>query len=70
VQACLWSEKLDDRRLFDRIAFPRLSAIAESAWTPSLGKDFGRFQAIDALMPGVNGRGTAGPAGTAKIRAQ
>jgi hexosaminidase len=54
VQACLWSEKLDDRRLFDRIAFPRLSAIAESAWTPSSGKDFGRFQAMHALMPGLS----------------
>jgi len=49
-----WSEKLDDRRLFDRIAFPRLSAIAESAWTPSVGKDFGRFQAVHALMPGLS----------------
>jgi len=54
VQACLWSEKLDDRWLFNRIAFPRLSAIAESAWTPSVGKDIGRFQVMHALMPGLN----------------
>jgi hexosaminidase len=54
VQACLWSEQLDDRRLFDRLAFPRLSAIAESAWTPSIAKDIGRFQVMHALMPGLN----------------
>ena len=54
VQACLWSEKRDDRPLFDRIAFPRLSAIAESAWTPSVGKDIGRFGVIHSLMPGLN----------------
>jgi hexosaminidase len=54
VQACLWSQKLDDRRLFDRMVFPRLSAIAESAWTPSDRKDIGRFRAMHALMPGLS----------------
>jgi hexosaminidase len=54
VQACLWSEKLDDRRLLDRMVFPRLCAIAESAWTPSVGKDIGRFRALHTLMPGLS----------------
>jgi hexosaminidase len=54
VQACLWSEKIGDPRLFDRITFPRLSAIAESAWTPSDRKDIGRFLAMHALMPGLS----------------
>jgi hexosaminidase len=51
VQACLWSEKLGDRLLFDRMVFPRLSAVAESAWTASACKDIGRFRAMHALMP-------------------
>jgi hexosaminidase len=54
VQACLWSEKLNDRRLFNCMVFPHLSAIAESAWTPSARKDFGRFRAMLAHMPGLS----------------
>ena len=53
VQACLWSERLNDRRLFDRMSFPRLSGIAESAWTPSARKEIGRFRALLAHMPGL-----------------
>ena len=34
VQSCLWSENLHDKTLFDHLVFPRLSAIAETAWTP------------------------------------
>jgi hexosaminidase len=33
VQACLWSEHVADAATFDRLAFPRLDAIAERAWT-------------------------------------
>jgi hexosaminidase len=51
VQACLWSENLHDRRLADYMTFPRLSAVAESAWTPAERKDFRRFAAMLALMP-------------------
>jgi hexosaminidase len=54
VQACLWSEKLNDQRLFNCMVFPHLSAIAESAWTPSARKDFGRFRAMLAHMPGLS----------------
>jgi hexosaminidase len=54
VQACLWSERLDDRRLLDRMVFPRLSAIAETAWTPSVRKDIGRFRVMLAHMPGLS----------------
>jgi hexosaminidase len=54
VQACLWSERIGERQLFDRIAFPRLSAIAESAWAPSDRKDIRRFRAMLALMPGLS----------------
>jgi hexosaminidase len=51
VEACLWSENLHDRRLADYMTFPRLSAIAESAWTPAERKDFRRFAATLAFMP-------------------
>lgn len=51
VQSCLWSENLADRRLFDHLVYPRLSAIAETAWSPREAKDFARFMAIQTLMP-------------------
>jgi len=53
VQACLWSDNLHDKRLFDYMAFPRLSALAESAWTASARKNFGRFRATHTLIRGV-----------------
>jgi hexosaminidase len=51
VQACLWSEHLHHRQLLDRMAVPRLSAVAESAWTPASFKDFRRFATLGDLMP-------------------
>jgi hexosaminidase len=49
VQACLWTENLYDRCLFDHLTFPRLSAVAESAWTPAARKDFERFRVLDVF---------------------
>jgi hexosaminidase len=51
VQACLWGELLHDHRLLHRLIVPRLSAIAEAAWTPPLAKDFRRFTALCCVMP-------------------
>lgn len=51
IQSCLWSENLADKRLFDRMMFPRLSAVAETAWTPREKKNFARFSALHPLMP-------------------
>jgi hexosaminidase len=51
IQACLWSENMHDKRLVDHMTFPRLSALAERAWTPRESKDFSRFSAIEPLMP-------------------
>ena len=56
VQACLWGENLHDRRLFDSMVIPRLWAIAESAWTPSAGKNLSRFTALHALAPRIGTR--------------
>jgi hexosaminidase len=54
VQSCLWSENLSNRTLFDHLTYPRLSAIAETAWSPREAKDFARFMAIQTLMPKAN----------------
>lgn len=54
IQSCLWSENLADRKLFDHLTYPRLSAVAETAWSPRDKKDFARFMAIQTLMPKAN----------------
>ena len=54
VQGCIWSEPLSDRAVFDRLVFPRLSAIAETGW--SKARDFERFTALVGLMPNLYGQ--------------
>lgn len=51
VQACIWSEHLTDRAIFDRLVFPRFSAIAETGWTRSEAKSWERFSGMVGLMP-------------------
>ncbi len=51
VQACIWSEPMTDRAVFDRLVFPRLSAIAETGWSEN--RDFARFTALVGLMPNL-----------------
>lgn len=55
VQACIWSEPMTDRAVFDRLVFPRLSAIAETAWTPWREKSWDRFSALCGMMPNLYG---------------
>ena len=55
VQACIWSEPMTERAVFDRLVFPRLSAIAETGWTRAENKDFGRFSSLSNLMPNLYG---------------
>ncbi|MBK8082539.1 MAG: beta-N-acetylhexosaminidase [Devosia sp.] len=54
VQACIWSEPMTDRAVFDRLVFPRLSAIAETGW--SRDRDYARFAALAGLMPNLYGQ--------------
>ena len=54
VQACIWSEPMTDRAVFDRLVFPRLSAIAETGW--SHDRDYDRFKSLVGLMPNLYGR--------------
>ena len=51
IQAGVWSEMLSSRQRWNAMVFPRLSAIAESAWTQPEAKDWLRFVALSALMP-------------------
>lgn len=51
LQACMWSELIDGTPRFNYMAFPRLSAVAEAAWTPSEEKDWPRFATLSRLMP-------------------
>lgn len=51
VQACIWSESMTDRAIFDRLVFPRLSAVAEAGWTTPDRKSWTRFKALVGLMP-------------------
>ncbi|HEV7717690.1 MAG TPA: beta-N-acetylhexosaminidase [Arsenicitalea sp.] len=55
IQACIWSEPMADRAIFDRLVFQRLSAIAETGWTPPEAKSWERFSALAGLMPNLYG---------------
>ncbi|UJW84803.1 beta-N-acetylhexosaminidase [Devosia sp. SL43] len=59
VQACIWSESMTDRAIFDRLVFPRLSAIAESGWTTPERKSWERFKALVGTMPIMYGHWAA-----------
>jgi hexosaminidase len=51
VQACIWSEHLITRELFNHMVFPRLSAIAEAGWTQPENKNWLRFAAQSRYLP-------------------
>lgn len=44
IQANLWTETVNSNQRLDYLLFPRISALAEAAWTPDVKKDFGDFQ--------------------------
>ncbi len=51
LQACMWTEFVDTFARFNALAFPRLSAVAEAAWSPAKVRDWPRFAALSRLMP-------------------
>ncbi|SFN78796.1 hexosaminidase [Cohaesibacter marisflavi] len=51
IQGGIWSENLISRARFNHMVFPRLSAIAESAWTLPKHKQWSSFEARQRLMP-------------------
>jgi hexosaminidase len=44
MQACLWTETVNSTQRLDYMLFPRISALAEAAWTANDKKDFNDFQ--------------------------
>ena len=61
VQSCIWSEPMTDRAIFDRLVFPRISAVAEAGWTAPEHKSWARFSAFAGLMPIMYGNWAAEP---------
>lgn len=55
IQGAIWSEPMSDRGVFDRLVYPRLSAIAETGWTRPENKSWERFSAAAGLMPNLYG---------------
>ncbi|MBB5721184.1 hexosaminidase [Loktanella ponticola] len=51
VQACIWCEHFTTRQWFNDLVFPRLSAVAEAAWTQTENKDWQRFARQVRLHP-------------------
>ncbi|SKC96246.1 hexosaminidase [Chitinophaga ginsengisegetis] len=52
VQACLWSETIHSNNRLDFLLFPRIAALAETAWTQSPAKDFNGFKTrLKAQLP-------------------
>lgn len=43
LQMSMWTERVADNKRLDFMVFPRLAAVAESGWTPEVGKDTERF---------------------------
>ena len=51
IQACIWCEHFTTRQWFNDLVFPRLSALAEAAWTQKDNKDWLRFARQVRLHP-------------------
>ena len=52
IEAALWGEPLGrEAGLIEYLLLPRLSAVAEAAWTPAERKNFTRFLAMQDLIP-------------------
>ncbi|CAL1519639.1 Beta-hexosaminidase [Chitinophaga sp. MM2321] len=45
IQGCLWTETIPDGRRLDFMLYPRISALAEAAWTQPAKRDFDKFTA-------------------------
>lgn len=51
IQSCIWCEHFTSVQWFNDLVFPRLSAVAEAAWTEKANKDWLRFAAQVRLHP-------------------
>ena len=58
MQFSLWTERVADPRRLDYMTFPRLIAVAESAWTPAGAKDYSLFmQRLPAILKMLDAKG-------------
>nr|AMK07555.1 beta-hexosaminidase [alpha proteobacterium NT18-17] len=55
IQGAIWCEPMTERGAFDRLVYPRLSAIAETGWTRAENKSWARFKGSVGLMPSLYG---------------
>ena len=57
VQGTFWTEHVQENSLLEYLALPRLTAIAETGWSPASKKDFSDFQkriTMDTLLLNYN----------------
>ncbi|BDS08802.1 beta-hexosaminidase [Oceaniferula spumae] len=58
IQACLWTETTVTQERRDFMAYPRLLALAEAAWTPTKRKEFANFESrLKLHLPQLKQRG-------------
>ena len=58
VQANVWTEHMRSFARVQHAVFPRIAALAESAWTPKSGRDYNDFlQRLPSLLPRWDARG-------------
>ena len=58
MQACLWTETCASRARREFLTFPRLLALAESAWTPAAQKNYASFaERLKIHLPQLQQRG-------------
>ena len=65
VEAPLWSETLETLDDIESMAFPRIAAVAELAWTPQGQRDFADFA---TRMPALGDRWTASGVDFTRVR--
>ena len=59
VQATFWTEHVSDINYFNYLAYPRLLAVSEAAWSPEEKKDFEDFRTrftADTMLFDLTGR--------------
>src|SRR5690606_29527526 len=44
IQAALWTERISARNKLENMLFPRISALAEAAWTVDANKNYNLFE--------------------------
>ncbi|NAS10530.1 beta-N-acetylhexosaminidase [Poritiphilus flavus] len=52
IQACIWTERIANEKRLDFMAWPRLTAISEAAWTSPTSKSYDNFlKRLEEFLP-------------------